>query len=103
MLPPPAGLATTPGAVVIIDPITTGLVLAYQCAYQRGLAVIAVWSDVIPVELKDYVDSRYNIEYAARIQHSTGALDETGPREVEDRTHAEARYVSDRRAGVLFY
>ena len=77
MLPPPAGLATTPGAVVIIDPITTGLVLAYQCAHQRGLAVIAVWSDVIPVELKDYVDSRCNIEYAARIQHSTGALDET--------------------------
>lgn len=63
--------------MIIVDPITTGLVLAHQVYHQRGLAVIAVWSDVIPSELKDYVDSRYNIDYAARIQHTTGSLDET--------------------------
>ena len=77
LLPPPTHLAAAPGAVVIVDPISTGVVLSYQAVRERGLLVIAVWSDVLPEELKDFVDSRFNIEFAGRIQHKTGALDET--------------------------
>ena len=62
---------------MIVDPISTGVVLSYQAARERGMRVIAVWSDAVPEELKDYCDSRFAIDYEARIQHQTGCLDET--------------------------
>ena len=77
LLASPTHLAATPGAIVVVDPISTGAVLSFQIARERGLRVIAVWSDAIPDELKEYIDPRCGIDYAARIQHSTGALDET--------------------------
>ena len=46
-------------AVVIIDPISTGIVLAHQLHTIHGLKIIAVWSDVMPEELKSFVDPRY--------------------------------------------
>ena len=77
VLPPPAGLAAAPAAVVIVDPISTGLKLAHEAVHTRGLTVIAVWSDVVPSELKELVDPKFNVEYAARIQHHTGAIQDT--------------------------
>jgi hypothetical protein len=71
------GPAAAPRAVVVVDPVSTGVVLCHQAVHVHGLTVIAVWSDVIPSELKQYVDPRMAVNYAARIQHQTGALDET--------------------------
>lgn len=65
------------GAVVVVDPISTGVVLSFQLKHRYGLQVIAVWSDVVPDDLKQYVDPRYGIEFIARIQHATGDLEAT--------------------------
>ena len=78
VLPPPSsGPGSRPAAIVVVDPISTGVVLCYQAVRMRGAQIIAVWSDVIPAELKDYVDPRFGVEQVARIQHKTGALEET--------------------------
>lgn len=69
--------AAPPSAIVVVDPISTGVVLCYQAVHARGLQIIAVWSDVMPAELKDYVDPRFGVEYVAKIQHKAGALEET--------------------------
>ena len=53
------------------------MVLSHQAVHNFGLQVIAVWSDVIPDELKGYVDARFGVEYAGRVQHKVGALEET--------------------------
>lgn len=74
-VPPPAGAPNAkPAAVVVVDPISTGIVLAYQLHTHLGLAVIAVWSDVMPDELKAFVDPRFGIEFAGKIQHGTDSL-----------------------------
>ena len=64
-------------AVVVIDPISTGAVLCHQLFHDRQMAVIAVWSDVAPDELKSYVDARYAIDFASRHEHQTGGIDAT--------------------------
>jgi len=63
-------------AVVVIDPVSTGAVLAWHLA-QQGLVVIAVWSEVMPDELKKFVDPRMGIEFAARIEHEADGLAST--------------------------
>ena len=52
------GRESKQAAVVVIDPISTGAVLCYQLVHERHMAVIAVWSDVVPDDLKSFVDSR---------------------------------------------
>ena len=74
---PGVGPAAPTSAMVVVDPISTGIVLCHQAVHQRGLAVIAVWSDVMPDELKGFVDPRYGIEFAAKITHRTGGLADT--------------------------
>ena len=56
-------------AVAVVDPISTGVVLCYQLK-QRGYAVLVVWSDMCPDELKSFVDPRYQIEFAGRVDHA---------------------------------
>lgn len=74
---PSSGPDAKPGAVVVVDPISTGIVLAYQLHVHHGLKVIAVWSDVMPDELKSFVDPRFGIEFAGKIQHGTDSLPAT--------------------------
>ena len=59
-----------PAAVVVVDPISTGAILARR-AHDLGFAVVRVWSDVVPEELRNFVDPRASFEYAATIQHTT--------------------------------
>ena len=62
-----------PPAIAIIDPISTGAVLAKRL-YDLGYAIVRVWSDVVPEELKTFVDPRATIKFAATVMHSTGAV-----------------------------
>ena len=62
-----------PPAIAIIDPISTGAVLAKRL-YDLGYAIVRVWSDVVPEELKAFVDPRATIKFAATVMHSTGAV-----------------------------
>ena len=56
------GASANRDVVVIVDPISTGAVLASQ-AVQRGLAIIAVWSESVPDDLKGFVDKRLSVRY----------------------------------------
>ena len=63
-------------AIVVIDPISTGAVLAYKIS-QMGIKVVAVWSEVIPEDLKNFVDPRVAIDFAARIEHGPDGIAST--------------------------
>ncbi len=63
-------------AIIVIDPVSTGAVLAYKIA-QMGIAVVAVWSEVVPDELKKFVDPRVAINFAARIEHEADGIAST--------------------------
>lgn len=76
-LPPPTISAARNRAIVVVDPISTGAVLAHQIVNERQHQVIAVWSDVIPSELMGYVDARCAVEFAGSIKHAAGCLDAT--------------------------
>ena len=71
-LPKPGALR----AVAVIDPISTGFVLCYKLK-ERGYSVIAVWSDVTPDELKNFVDARFAISFDAVVQHRAGDVEGT--------------------------
>jgi biotin carboxylase len=62
--------------VVIVDPVSTGAVLAAE-ATKRGFGVIAVWSECVPPELKAFVVKGLNIRYVGVVQHEEGHIHET--------------------------
>ena len=70
------GASANRDVVVIVDPISTGAVLASQ-AVQRGLAIIAVWSESVPDDLKGFVDKRLSVRYIGVVQHAEGKLKAT--------------------------
>jgi len=70
------GASADRDVLVVIDPISTGAVLASQ-AVERGLAIIAVWSESVPEELKGYVDKRLSLRYIGVVQHMEGKLKAT--------------------------
>ena len=70
------GASANRDVLVVIDPISTGAVLASQ-AVERGLAIIAVWSESVPDELKGYVDKRLSLRYIGVVQHVEGKLKAT--------------------------
>lgn len=70
------GASANRDVLVVIDPISTGAVLASQ-AVERGLAIIAVWSESVPDELKGYVDKRLSLRYIGVVQHVEGKLEAT--------------------------
>ena len=55
-------------AVVVIDPVSTGAVLAYEIVTKRRMQVVCVWSDVVPEELKSFVAKGMEVEFAGRVQ-----------------------------------
>jgi len=57
----------------VVDPVSTGAVLAYRLS-QLNIAVVAVWSEVVPEELKKFVDPRVAIDFAARIEHEADGI-----------------------------
>jgi len=63
-------------AVAVVDPISTGAVLAKRL-HDLGYAVVRVWSDVVPEELKRFVDPRAAFEYAATVAHETDDINAT--------------------------
>ena len=65
-----------PAAVVVVDPLSTGAVLAKR-VHDLGYAVIRVWSDVVPDELKSFVDPRAAFEFVATVQHTADGLSGT--------------------------
>merc|ERR1719453_871533 len=85
------GTSTAP-VLVIIDPISTGAVLAQQ-ASERGFQILAVWSESIPDALRSFVDKALTVEYMNVVNHFADCLDET-VREVRG-------LCGDRLAGVL--
>ena len=56
-----------PAAVVVVDPISTGAILARRA---HDLGFVCVWSDVVPEELRNCGPAA-SFEYAATIQHTT--------------------------------
>ena len=70
------GASANRDVVVIVDPISTGAVLASQ-AVQQGLAIIAVWSESVPDDLKGFVDKRLSVRYIGVVQHAEGKLKAT--------------------------
>ena len=70
------GASANRDVLVVIDPLSTGAVLAFQ-AVERGLAIIAVWSESVPEELKGFVDKRLSLRYIGVVQHVEGKLKET--------------------------
>jgi len=79
-------------AVVVIDPISTGAVLSHQLVHLRGYAVVAVWSEVVPDELKEFVDPRYAIEFAAKVEHEANNIEATVSA-VRDLSHLDVQEV----------
>ena len=76
-LGPAPGKEDKKHAIVVIDPVSTGCVLSWHIAHERGLQVIAVWSEVVPDELKAFVDKRYTIEFAGRVEHEANGIPAT--------------------------
>ena len=78
-LPPPPRLLSPsrPRAVLVVDPISTGVVLSHHLHHQFDMPIVCVWSEAIPDDLKHYVDPRYAIEWAATVQHEANGLDAT--------------------------
>ena len=66
--------ALPPLTVVVVDPISTGAVLAHHIVNKRGLQVVAVWSEVVPDELKAFVAHGMEVSFAGRIQHVAGQV-----------------------------
>lgn len=63
-----------PLAVVVVDPISTGAVLAHYLVHKRKLQVVAVWSEVVPDELKAFVAKGMEVQFAGRIQYKSGEI-----------------------------
>ena len=63
--------------VVIVDPISTGAVVASQATQRHKLNVISVWSESVPDELKSFVAKGLTLKYLAVIQHAEGKVKET--------------------------
>lgn len=70
----PRGTDRPEPAVVIVDPISTGAVLAHQLSTRNEMPIVCVWSDVVPEELKHFVAKGMEVEWVGSIQHSTGAI-----------------------------
>ena len=64
-------------ALVIVDPVSTGAVVAYQAVHRMGLQIICVWSESIPDELKGFVAKGMAVPYAGMITHTAGDLPKT--------------------------
>lgn len=64
-------------AIVIIDPVTTGAVLAHKAVHRNRVQVVVVWSDVIPEELRGFVAKGFEVPWAGTIQHETRQLKKT--------------------------
>lgn len=73
-----AGLSV-PGAdaVVVVDPVSTGAVVAHQAVHRMGLQVICVWSESIPEELKGFVAHGMGISHAGVLSHEVGEVAKT--------------------------
>uniref|UniRef100_A0A7S4C380 ATP-grasp domain-containing protein n=1 Tax=Chrysotila carterae TaxID=13221 RepID=A0A7S4C380_CHRCT len=64
-------------AIVIIDPISTGAVLAHMAVHRNRVRVITVWSENVPVELRKFVAKGLGVPHAGVIQHKKGGIKET--------------------------
>lgn len=64
-------------ALVLVDPVSTGAVVAYQAVHRMGLQIICVWSESIPNELKGFVAKGMAVPYAGMITHIKGELTKT--------------------------
>lgn len=64
-------------ALVLVDPVSTGAVVAYQTVHRMGLQIICVWSESIPDELKGFVAKGMAVPYAGVITHVKGELAKT--------------------------
>ena len=73
---PPCLEDERPAAIAIIDPISTGAVLAKR-VHDLGYAVVRVWSDVVPEDLRSFVDPRAAFEFIATVQHNTDSIGAT--------------------------
>jgi len=62
--------------VVVVDPCSSGALLAFQLA-QRGFKVARVWSDVVGEDIKLHAPKELKMEFVATIDHTTGAVEET--------------------------
>mmetsp|Transcript_46665 Transcript_46665/g.107091 ORF Transcript_46665/g.107091 Transcript_46665/m.107091 type:complete len:565 (-) Transcript_46665:651-2345(-) len=69
-----AAASSPPIAVVVVDPISTGAVLAHHLVNKRGYEVVAVWSEVVPDELKAFVAHGMDVTFAGRVQHVAGKV-----------------------------
>jgi len=70
------GASADRDVLVVVDPISTGLILVQQ-ALARGLEVVAVWSESVPDQLKQFVAKGINVRYIGVVQHEEGALAST--------------------------
>jgi hypothetical protein len=79
----PDGVAATTmssaAACIIIDPASTGAVLAHTVAsdFPDTLSMVCVWSDVIPDGIKQHVQQGLEVQYVAVVQHVAGELAST--------------------------
>ena len=67
------GASADRDVLVVVDPISTGLILVQQ-ALARGLEVVAVWSESVPDQLKQFVAKGINVRYIGVVQHEESAL-----------------------------
>lgn len=70
------GSRSGPPILVIVDPISTGAVLAQQ-ANERGFDVLCVWSESVPDTLRNFVDKALTVRYTGVVTHDADSLDET--------------------------
>mmetsp|Transcript_16853 Transcript_16853/g.18791 ORF Transcript_16853/g.18791 Transcript_16853/m.18791 type:complete len:1024 (+) Transcript_16853:22-3093(+) len=63
-------------AVVVVDPISTGAMLAHEYM-RRKIKVVRVWSRSFPPSLVAHTPKGLSLDYAASIQHNQGQLDRT--------------------------
>eukprot|EP00308_Calcidiscus_leptoporus_P000576 CAMPEP_0119373812 /NCGR_PEP_ID=MMETSP1334-20130426/27850_1 /TAXON_ID=127549 /ORGANISM="Calcidiscus leptoporus, Strain RCC1130" /LENGTH=552 /DNA_ID=CAMNT_0007391687 /DNA_START=97 /DNA_END=1755 /DNA_ORIENTATION=+ len=84
--------APSADAVVVIDPISTGAVLAHAAVHQARLRAICVWSEVVPIELRAFVAKGLGVTYSGVVQHEKGEL---------LKTVAKVRAVGIRVAAVM--
>ena len=64
------------GAIVVVDPMSTGANLALEAASRRGLPVVCVWSDVCPKELRSFVACD-DVKWAGEVHHEAGGIKAT--------------------------
>ena len=70
------GASADRDVLVVVDPISTGLILVQQ-ALARGLEVVAVWSESVPDQLKQFVAKGINVRYIGVVQHEEGNIAST--------------------------